>query len=580
MQRNWIGRSLGAEVDFQVDGHDAVITVFTTRPDTLFGATYMVLAPEHALVARITTPAQSAEVSAYVEGSSRKSDFERTEMAKDKTGIFTGAYAVNPVNGAKIPVYIGDYVLGGYGTGAIMAVPGHDERDWAFAKKYGLPILEVITGGDVQKAAHTGDGELVNSGLIDGLRVKEAKERIVAWLEERKQGKGAVNYRLRDWLFSRQRYWGEPFPLIHLEDGEIILADEAELPVRLPDVETYKPSGTGESPLATITDWVNVTLPDGRKGRRETNTMPQWAGSCWYYLRYIDARNDEAPWSAEAEKYWLPVDLYVGGAEHAVLHLLYSRFWHKFLYDQGVVHTLEPFQKLVNQGLILGEDGQKMSKSRGNVVNPDDVVAKFGADAMRVYEMFMGPLEVVKPWNTQGIVGCRRFLDRIYRMCEGPLSEDPAPLALRRTLHQTIRKVTQGIEAMRFNTAIAQMMILVNEAAKDPVRYREVSQTLVLLVSPWAPHVGEELWERLGHAPSIVKASWPTFDPDLCIEDEIKVIFQVNGKLRDDAMVPRDTSDEELERLAFESDKVLRHLEGRPVRKVIVVRNRLVNIVN
>jgi leucyl-tRNA synthetase len=586
MQRNWIGRSEGAEVDFAVEGVADTLKIFTTRPDTLFGVTYMVLAPEHPLVARITTPAQAEAVRSYVTTASRLNDQSRTDATREKSGVFTGAYAINPVNGARVPIWVADYVLISYGTGAIMAVPAHDQRDFEFAKAFDLPIIEVVspdaTPRGVGETALTIEGVAVNSGAYDGLTTAQFKSRIAADLEARGIGKLAVKYRLRDWVFSRQRYWGEPFPLIHKADGSIVAVPEAELPLMLPEVGSYQVAGNGESPLATIEDWVSVKDPaTGEEvGRRETHTMPQWAGSCWYFLRYIDPKNSDRLIDPAKESKWMPVDLYVGGAEHAVLHLLYSRFWHKFLYDQGVVHTLEPFQKLVNQGLILGEDGQKMSKSRGNVVNPDDVVAKFGADAMRVYEMFMGPLEVVKPWNTQGIVGCRRFLDRIYRMCEGPLSEDPAPLALRRTLHQTIRKVTQGIEAMRFNTAIAQMMILVNEAAKDPVRYREVSQTLVLLVSPWAPHVGEELWERLGHAPSIVKASWPTFDPDLCIEDEIKVIFQVNGKLRDDAMVPRDTSDEELERLAFESDKVLRHLEGRPVRKVIVVRNRLVNIVN
>jgi leucyl-tRNA synthetase len=585
MQRNWIGRSLGAEVDFQVDGHDAVITVFTTRPDTLFGATYMVLAPEHALVARITTPAQSAEVSAYVEGSSRKSDFERTEMAKDKTGIFTGAYAVNPVNGAKIPVYIGDYVLGGYGTGAIMAVPGHDERDWAFAKKYGLPILEVITGGDVQKAAHTGDGELVNSGLIDGLRVKEAKERIVAWLEERKQGKGAVNYRLRDWLFSRQRYWGEPFPLIHLEDGEIILADEAELPVRLPDVETYKPSGTGESPLATITDWVNVTLPDGRKGRRETNTMPQWAGSCWYYLRYIDARNDEAPWSAEAEKYWLPVDLYVGGAEHAVLHLLYSRFWHKVLYDIGRVSTKEPFQRLVNQGLILGEDGAKMSKSLGNVVNPDDVIARYGADAMRLFEMFMGPLEATKPWSTTGVDGVRRFLDRAWRLYVHEETDallvtdaEASPEALR-ALHKCIRKVSDDLDAMRFNTAISAMMELVNFLTPRAERPKVVMEGLALLLAPFAPHVAEELWQRLGHGETLAYVAWPVWDAERVKDDTVTYAIQVNGKLRGQLDLPADVTQEAAIAAAREIPNVAKFLAEGEVKKTVFVKGRLVSFV-
>jgi leucyl-tRNA synthetase len=585
MQRNWIGRSLGAEVDFRVDGHDATITVFTTRPDTLFGATYMVLAPEHALVERITTSAQLAEVAAYRESAARKSDFERTEMAKDKTGVFTGAYAVNPVNDQKIPVYIADYVLGGYGTGAIMAVPGHDVRDWAFARKFGLPIVEVISGGDVTREAHTGDGELVNSGLLNGLRVQAAKERIVAWLEERHAGKGAVNYRLRDWLFSRQRYWGEPFPLIHLENGEILLADEKDLPVRLPDVETYKPSGTGESPLATITDWVNVTLPDGRKGRRETNTMPQWAGSCWYYLRYIDARNDEAPWSKEKERYWMPVDLYVGGAEHAVLHLLYARFWHKVLYDLGWVSTKEPFQRLVNQGLILGEDGQKMSKSVGNVVNPDDVIAKYGADAMRLFEMFMGPLEATKPWSTTGVDGVRRFLDRAWRLyvdeeTDACLVTDDAPSTeALRALHKCIRKVTEDLDGMRFNTAISAMMELVNFMTPRTERPRVVMEAFARLLAPFAPHAGEELWARMGHGQTLAYEPWPKWDAALVQADAVTYAVQVNGKLRGQVELPVDVTQEAAIAAARDLQNVARFLAEGEVKKTVFVKGRMVNFV-
>jgi leucyl-tRNA synthetase len=585
MQRNWIGRSLGAEVDFRVDGHDATITVFTTRPDTLFGATYMVLAPEHALVTRITTAAQAAEVAAYRESAARKSDFERTEMAKDKTGVFTGAYAVNPVNDQKIPVYIADYVLGGYGTGAIMAVPGHDARDWAFARKFGLPIVEVISGGDVTKEAHAGDGELVNSGLLNGLRVQAAKERIVAWLEARHAGKGAVNYRLRDWLFSRQRYWGEPFPLIHLENGEILLADEKDLPVRLPDVETYKPSGTGESPLATITDWVNVTLPDGRKGRRETNTMPQWAGSCWYYLRYIDARNDEAPWSKEKERYWMPVDLYVGGAEHAVLHLLYARFWHKVLFDLGWVSTKEPFQRLVNQGLILGEDGQKMSKSVGNVVNPDDVIAKYGADAMRLFEMFMGPLEATKPWSTSGVDGVRRFLDRAWRLyvneeTDACLVTDDAPSTeALRALHKCIRKVTDDLEGMRFNTAISALMEFVNFLTPRAERPRIVMEAFARLLAPLAPHAGEELWARMGHGETLAYEPWPTWDAALVQDETQTYAVQVNGKLRGQVELPVDVTQEAAIAAAREQPNVAKFLAEGEIKKTVFVKGRMVNFV-
>ena len=585
MQRNWIGRSLGAEVDFAVDGHDAVLSVFTTRPDTLFGATYMVLAPEHGLVARITTAEHAPAVSAYVEATSRKSDFERTEMAKEKSGVFTGAYAINPVNGAKVPVYIGDYVLGGYGTGAIMAVPGHDERDWAFARKYDLPVVEVITGGDVTLAAHTGDGDLINSGLLNGLRVKEAKEAIVSWLEARKQGKGAVNYRLRDWLFSRQRYWGEPFPLIHLEDGEILLADESELPLRLPDVETYKPSGTGESPLATISDWVNVTLPDGRKGRRETNTMPQWAGSCWYYLRFIDARNTEAPWSKEKEQYWMPVDLYVGGAEHAVLHLLYSRFWHKVLYDLGWVSTKEPFQRLVNQGLILGEDGTKMSKSVGNVVNPDDVIAQYGADAMRLFEMFMGPLEATKPWSTTGVDGVRRFLDRIWRLyvheeTDALLVTDTEPSAdALRALHKCIRKVSDDLDALRFNTAISAMMELVNFMTPRSERPRVLMEALAQLVAPFAPHVGEELWARMGHEATLAYTAWPVWDPERVKDDTVTYAVQVNGKLRGQLALPADVEQADALAAARELANVAKFLAEGEVKKTVFVKGRLISFV-
>ena len=585
MQRNWIGKSFGAEVDFPLAAGEGAISVFTTRPDTLFGATYMVLAPEHALVEQITTPEQRAAVAAYVELAAHKSDLERTELAKDKTGVFTGAYAINPVNGAQVPVWISDYVLASYGTGAIMSVPAHDERDHEFATKFGLPIVEVVSGGDVQAAAYTGDGVLVNSGLIDGLSVPDAKKKITAWLESEGKGKGAVNYRLRDWLFSRQRYWGEPFPVIHAEDGEIVLVDEADLPLRLPEVEAYKPSGTGEGPLATIEEWVNVTLPDGRKGRRETNTMPQWAGSCWYYLRFIDPKNETAPWDKAKERYWMPVDLYVGGAEHAVLHLLYARFWHKVLYDLGWVHTKEPFQKLVNQGMILGEDNQKMSKSRGNVVNPDDVVKAHGADSLRLFEMFMGPLEAVKPWMTKGVDGVRRFLDRAWRVVvdedtDACLAQDDAPSdEVVRALHKTIKKVTEDLEGMRYNTAIAALMELTNLLTKQGARSRSVLEPYVQLLAPFAPHLGEELWSRLGHAGGISFVPWPAFDPALCVDDTVTYAVQVMGKMRGQLEMARDVDQADALAQARALPNVARHLEGKTIRREIFVPGRMINFV-
>jgi len=585
MQRNWIGRSEGAEVEFPLEGSPEPLRIFTTRPDTLFGVTYMVLAPEHPLVPQITTPDRLAEVEAYRQAAGRMNDVARTDTTRPKTGVFTGAFAVNPVNGQRVPVWIADYVLISYGTGAIMAVPAHDQRDFEFAKAHGLPIVEVVSPDGqprgIGDAAFCEEGVAVNSGPYDGLPTRKFQQRITADLETRGIGRKTVQYRLRDWVFSRQRYWGEPFPLIHRPDGTVEALPESDLPLTLPEVPSYRPAGNGESPLATIPEWVEVKDPRTGQvvGRRETHTMPQWAGSCWYYLRYLDPHNDQRLVDPEKERRWMPVDLYVGGAEHAVLHLLYARFWHKFLYDIGVVSTPEPFRKLVNQGLILGENGQKMSKSLGNVVNPDEVVRAYGADAMRVYEMFMGPLEVVKPWSTQGIVGARRFLERVWRLATGPLSDQEPPLPLRRLLHQTIRKVTLDIERMRFNTAIAQMMTLVHEVQKQEVRPREAVETLVLLLSPFAPHLGEELWQCLGHEPPIVRVPWPSWDESLCLEDEVEVAIQVNGKVRDLMRVPLDTPEAELERMARENEKVQRHLQGRPPRKVIVVKNRLVNVV-
>ncbi|MDF2646861.1 MAG: leucyl-tRNA synthetase, partial [Paenibacillus sp.] len=523
MQRNWIGKSTGAEVQFAIDGYDEKsLTVFTTRPDTLFGATYCVLAPEHELVAQITTGDQADAIKEYQEKASRKSDLERTDLAKDKTGVFTGAYAVNPVNGMKVPIWIADYVLGGYGTGAIMAVPGHDQRDWEFAKQFDLPIIEVVQGGDVEKEAYTGDGAIVNSGPINGLNIEQGISHMIAWLEQNGKGRGKVTYRLRDWLFSRQRYWGEPIPILHLEDGTMKPVPVDQLPLLLPQVDEIKPSGTGESPLANVSEWVNTIDPEtGMKARRETNTMPQWAGSCWYYLRFIDPRNDKEFCSHELQQQWLPVDLYIGGAEHAVLHLLYARFWHKVLYDLGFVHTKEPFHKLVNQGMILGENMEKMSKSRGNVVNPDDIVSDQGADTLRIYEMFMGPLEATKPWNTTGVDGIYRYLNRVWRLFvdeNGQINtkisadETLGSDAFKRTWHRTIKKITEDFEALRFNTAISQMMIFVNEAYKTERLPLEAMKNFIQMLSPIAPHLAEELWEKLGGTESITYQPWPTYD--------------------------------------------------------------------
>ncbi len=653
MQRNWIGKSEGAEVDFPLAGQPGeVIRVFTTRPDTLFGATYMVLAPEHPLVERITVPDQRAAVEAYRAAAARKSDLERTELQKEKTGVFTGARAINPVNGAEIPVWIADYVLWGYGTGAIMAVPGHDERDYEFARTFGLPIVEVVAGGDLSKAAFTGDGALVNSAnaevSLNGLPVPEAKHRITAWLSGKGLGEARVNYRLRDWLFSRQRYWGEPFPLVHCAKCGVGAVPENELPLVLPKMKDFSPAAEGEPPLTKAAEWVNTTCPTcGGAARRETNTMPQWAGSCWYYLRFIDPANDRTLVDPDLAAYWLPVDLYVGGAEHAVLHLLYARFWHKVLFDLGVVETKEPFRKLVNQGLILGEmeylsyrdaagkrvsaefvddygtdtrtgerltldklteeqvrkDGAffvaadepacrvaarafKMSKSRGNVINPDDVIREYGADALRLYEMFMGPLTQVKPWSMKGVEGVFRFLNRVWRLFveeeTGALAPavtdaEPTPDQLR-ALHAMIKKVTEDIEAMSFNTAIAAMMSFLNDAAKWEPRPRRVLEPFLLLLSPFAPHLAEELWRRLGHADTLAHEPWPVCDETLLVSDTVEVPVQVNGKLRGKLVVPVGATPAELEQLARAEPNVAKWIEGKTVKKVIVVPGRLVNI--
>ncbi|TXC90280.1 leucine--tRNA ligase [Metabacillus litoralis] len=586
MQRNWIGRSEGAHVTFEIEKHDENFTVFTTRPDTLFGATYAVLAPEHSFIDKITTPEQKDAVAAYIDEVKHKSDLERTELSKEKSGVFTGAYAINPVNGEKMPIWIADYVLVTYGTGAIMAVPAHDERDYEFAVKFDLPIKEVVSGGDVTKEAYTGDGEHVNSDFLNGLAKQEAIEKAISWLEENGKGEKKVTYRLRDWLFSRQRYWGEPIPIIHWEDGTMSAVPEEELPLVLPKTTEIRPSGTGESPLAIISDFVNVVDPEtGKKGRRETNTMPQWAGSCWYYLRYIDPKNSEALADDAKLKQWLPVDIYIGGAEHAVLHLLYARFWHKFLYDIGVVPTKEPFQKLFNQGMILGENNEKMSKSKGNVVNPDEIVESHGADTLRMYEMFMGPLEASIAWSTTGLDGSRRFLDRIWRLFiedSGQISPkvvDEANEDLERVYHQTVKKVTEDLEGLRFNTAISQLMVFINDAYKATTLPKEYVEGFVKLVSPIAPHLAEELWSKLGHSTTITYEAWPAFDEAKLVENEVEIVVQVNGKVRAKLLVAKDVTKNQLEQIALEDDRVKEQVEGKTIRKVIAVPGKLVNIV-
>lgn len=586
MQRNWIGRSEGAHVHFTIDGYDDTFTVFTTRPDTLFGATYAVLAPEHPFVEKITTAEQKEAVEAYLDQIKSKSDLERTDLAKDKTGVFTGAYAINPVNGERMPIWIADYVLMSYGTGAIMAVPAHDERDYEFAVKFELPIKEVVAGGDVSKEAYTGDGEHVNSEFLNGLDKEEAISNMIQWLQANEKGEKQVTYRLRDWLFSRQRYWGEPIPVIHWEDGTTTAVPEDQLPLVLPKTTEIKPSGTGESPLANIDDWVNVVDPEtGKKGRRETNTMPQWAGSCWYYLRYIDPTNREALADADKLKEWLPVDIYIGGAEHAVLHLLYARFWHKFLYDIGVVPTKEPFQKLFNQGMILGENNEKMSKSKGNVVNPDEIVESHGADTLRLYEMFMGPLDASIAWSTKGLDGARRFLDRVWRLLvddNGELSskvQESNDTTLERVYHQTVKKVTEDYEGLRFNTGISQLMVFINDAYKVDVLPKQYVEGFVKLLAPICPHTTEELWSKLGHEDTISYEAWPAFDEAKLVDDEVEIVVQINGKVRAKLNVPAEASREELQDIAMANEDVQEFIEGKTVRKVIAVPGKLVNIV-
>ena len=628
MQHNWIGKSTGAEVTFTVADKDGKptennLTVYTTRCDTLFGATYMVVSPEHKIISKITTAEQADAVKAYQEAAAKKSDLERTDLNKDKTGVFSGSYAINPVNGKLIPIWIADYVLISYGTGAIMAVPAHDTRDWEFAKKFNLPIIEVLKSEvDVQEQAWTEDGIHVNSEFLDGLNKQDAINKMLEFLEEKKIGKKAINYKLRDWVYSRQRYWGEPIPLVHCPDCGTVPVPEEELPLTLPEVKSYQPTGTGESPLAAIDSWVNCKCPKcGKDAKRETNTMPQWGGSCWYYLRYLDPKNNDKFVSKEAENYWMPVDLYIGGAEHAVLHLLYARFWHKVLYDLGLVSTKEPFQRLVNQGMITSfayqrknktlvpvdeveqkDDGNwyekatgekleqvvaKMSKSLKNVVNPDDEIRSYGADSVRMYEMFMGPLTMSKPWATQGIVGIHRFLEKVWALSEKPLAdidingklEDKKLVSLRKTFAQTVKKVGDDTSSLNFNTAISQMMIFVNELSKFDAIPTAIWTDFVKILSPYAPHLGEELWEKLGNKKSIAYEAWPTYNEEFLKDDTKEIVVMVNGKLRDKFEAAPGSDDETLKTMAFDREGVKKHTDGKEVVKVIVVKDKLVNIV-
>ena len=612
MQTNWIGRSEGADVTFLTEQGDPMV-VFTTRPDTLWGATFMVLAPEHALVEQITTDEQRDAVDAYVQEAAHKSELERTAETKQKSGVFTGAYAIHPLTGERIPIWVANYVLMGYGTGAIMAVPGHDQRDWEFARKFKLPIVEVLQGGDIEQEAFTGDGPHVNSDYLDGMGKQEAIDTIISRLEKDEKGFKTINYKLRDWIFSRQRYWGEPIPLVHCPNCGIVPVPEDRLPLTLPEVESYEPSGTGESPLANIEEWVNTTCPEcGGPGKRETNTMPQWAGSCWYYLRYIDPDNNKAFVDPEKEKYWMPVDLYVGGAEHAVLHLLYARFWHKVLFDIGAVSGPEPFQRLVNQGMItsfaymrpdkvlvpvdeVDIDGEnytekatgvkleqviaKMSKSLKNVINPDDIIRDFGADSMRIYEMFMGPLEVSMPWQTNGLAGVHRFLNRVWDIAGRPMDDGEPPAPLVKILHKTLKKVGTDTGNLNFNTAIAQMMIFINEVFKEKVCWRKLWEPFVLILAPYAPHLSEEMWRMLGHSDTLAYEAYPVWDDSLAADDEKEIVLQVNGKLRSKITIAAGTGKEELEAMAWKDAKIIEWTGGKTIVKVIAVPDRLVNFV-
>ncbi len=630
MQRNWIGRSTGAEVDFQLDGSGKMLRVYTTRPDTLFGATYMVVAPEHELVGELTTPVQKVAVETYVRNAALKSDLDRTDLAKEKTGVFTGTYAINPINGAKIPVWVADYVLMGYGTGAIMAVPAHDTRDFEFAETFNIPIICILDPKEADeahrekvlagKACWTEDGAYINSanphsGIdINGLSKEEGIRTVTEWLEKNDLGKATVNYKIRDWLFSRQRYWGEPFPVIHWEDGEVSVLNDTELPLTLPEVEKYQPGETGESPLSNAGEWLYVADAQGRKGRRETNTMPQWAGSCWYYLRFIDPKNDESPFDTVKENYWMPVDLYVGGAEHAVLHLLYSRFWHKVLFDLGVVSTDEPFKKLFNQGMILAfayetasgskvpsdkvedRDGKyfstetgeelrqivaKMSKSLKNVVNPDDVVIRYGADSLRLYEMFIGPLDATKPWTENGVKGVYNFLRRVVAFFgdTNNLTDGEESRETMKALHQTIRKVGDNIEEMKFNTAISQMMIFTNQCYKVGKVTKATAETFFKVLAPFAPHLAEELWELYGNEPSVSRQPWPGFNAEYLVENVFEYPVSFNGKVRFKLALPVDTAVAEIEKEVLAHDHTSKWIEGKTIGKIIVVPNKIINVV-
>jgi leucyl-tRNA synthetase len=588
MQRNWIGKSYGTNVVFGIDGYKETLEVYTTRVDTLFSAAFMVLAPEHPLVYKITTDKQKEEIEKYKDQAMMKSDLERTDLAKDKTGAFTGAYAINPINGDKIPIWIGDFVLASYGTGAVFA-DAHDERDFEFAKKYDIPLKVSIRPEDekqwkkVEKLEECfcDDGILVNSDKFDGMTSEKARYEITLELEKMAKGEGAVNYKLKDWVFSRQRYWGEPIPIVHCEHCGTVPVPEEELPLLLPDIKKYEPTGTGESPLAGVDKWVNTKCPKCKKpAKRETNTMPQWAGSCWYYLRYISAKKPDRFIDKKEEKYWMNVDLYVGGAEHAVLHLLYARFWHKVLYDLEFLTHKEPFQRLMNQGLILGEDGEKMSKSRGNVINPDDVIKKYGADTLRLYEMFMGPFEAVKPWSTKSIEGSFRFAQKIYRiMEEGELIKGQPSEELTKLLHKTIKKVTEDTENFGFNTAISQMMILANEVQKEKKVSKPLMEKFALILSPYAPHLAEEVWEMLGHKKTLAYEKWPEYDEKLTIDDTFELVFSVNGRVRGKKEAPKDISKEDAIKAAHADENVQRNILGKEVVKEIYVPGKLVNIV-
>ena len=587
LQRNWIGRSEGTKVLFELSSISKHLEVFTTRHDTLFGATYIVIAPEHPLVEDLLIEDQRTLVKQYIEETSKKSDLDRTELNKEKNGVFLGSYAINPANGKEIPIWISDYVIMGYGTGAIMAVPGEDERDWEFATKYDLPIIRTVEPSkDFSGGAYTGDGPAINSEFLNGLYIDEAKEKMASWLEDNKKGERTVQYKLRDWLFSRQRYWGEPIPIIH-KDGKSKVLKESDLPLELPDVEKYEPSGTGESPLSNIKNWVEVKdVNDNIIGLRETNTMPQWAGSCWYYLRYLDPSNDEKAWDSEKEKYWMPVDLYIGGAEHAVLHLLYSRFWHHVLFDLGLVSTKEPFKKLFNQGMILGQDGSKMSKSRGNVINPDETVETYGSDSMRIYEMFMGPLDKAKPWSTTGLQGCSRFIKKLWSILvddEGVLSsnvtEKKDDKETLQALNMMIKKISDNLDQMQFNTCVSEFMIFTNHIQKLDSINIDTIRSFIIIMNPFMPHLAQELWELIGETNELTYQGWPDYDKDIVISDEIVIPIQINGKRRSEILISANESESEVISKAKSDDKIASYLKNTTIIKEIYIKGKILNIV-